>query len=132
VVVCITSHQSEGTSMQTFTRLLFAVLITLVPLSAAGHQIPCGIRTIIVEKLERAYGETQRSIGNVGNAITEVWASDRCVEHLGETFCHSWTILLSAPNGASCILQSGQWYQEQNPPPSAPGSPTGNEAIPPK
>lgn len=110
--------------MQPFVRLIFVVLTILVPLSATGHQLPCGTRNFIVGKLERDYQETRRGIGIVGNRLMELWASSGCVDRLGQTLCFSWTILMSSPNGTSCVLSSGEWYQKRIPPSLTPGSPS--------
>ena len=118
--------------MQGLTRLLIAALITLAPLSVASHPIPCGNRSSIVDQLERIYRETQRSVGVAGNNVVEVWASDSCVMVSGRNFCYSWTILLSNPNGVTCVLESGDAYQTKNHGPLVPGLPIKNEDTDPE
>ncbi len=113
--------------MQSLTRILLAALITLAPLSVASHPIPCGNRDQIVKKLERAYKETQRTVGVAGRNLVEVWASDGCVMVSGQNLCYSWTILISNPNGVTCVLESGDGYQMKNPEPLIPGEPIKNE-----
>ena len=118
--------------MQSLTRILLAALITFAPLSVAGHPIPCGKRNQIVEKLKRAYKETQRTVGVAGRNVVEVWASDSCVEISGQNLCYSWTILISSPNGLTCILESGDDYQTKNPEQLLPGEPIKNEDTDPE
>ena len=118
--------------MQSLTRLLLAALITLAPLSVASHPIPCGNRDFIVEKLKRVYRETQRTVGVAGINVVEVWASDGCVNVSGLNLCYSWTILISNPNGRTCVLESGNGYQTKNPEPLIPGEPIKNEDTDPE
>lgn len=64
----------------------------------------CGPRDAVVERLAEGYGETRQSIGlGANNAMVEVFASD-------ET--GSWTITVTRPNGLTCLVASGQSYEE--------------------
>ena len=62
--------------------------------------VACGIRTEVVQKLSDQFGETQRDIGLVPErgVILELFASGD-----GQT----WTIMLSFPDGKSCLFASG-------------------------
>ncbi len=61
---------------------------------------PCGIRAEVVEKLANEFGETQREIGLVPerDVVMELFASGD-----GQT----WTLMLSFPDGKSCLFASG-------------------------
>ncbi|QFT58979.1 hypothetical protein FIU94_09085 [Sulfitobacter sp. THAF37] len=64
----------------------------------------CGPRDIVVARLAEGYGETRQSIGlGANNAVVEVFASD-------ET--GSWTITVTVPGGMTCLVASGQAYEE--------------------
>lgn len=64
---------------------------------------PCGPRKALTKKLEQSYGETRQSIGLTGgNAVFEVWVSDKT---------GSWTMLLTRPDGTSCVLAVGEDWQ---------------------
>ena len=72
--------------------------------AAAQSQRNCGPRDAVVERLASGYGETRQSVGiGSNNAMVEVFASD-------ET--GSWTILVTMPTGVSCLVASGQSFEE--------------------
>jgi hypothetical protein len=62
--------------------------------------VPCRTRSEVVEKLADHFGETQREIGLVPErgVVLELFASGD-----GQT----WTIMLSFPDGNSCLFASG-------------------------
>lgn len=64
----------------------------------------CAPRAVAVESLEDRYGEQQQSRGmrGDGRAIVETWANL-------ET--GSWTLLVTRPDGVSCVVASGQAFQ---------------------
>jgi hypothetical protein len=64
----------------------------------------CGPRSQIVERLAQGYGETRQSIGvGANNTVVEVFASD-------ET--GSWTITATSTSGVTCLVASGQAFEE--------------------
>ena len=64
----------------------------------------CGPRDVVVQRLAEGYGETRQSIGlGARGAVVEVFASDAS---------GSWTITVTYPNGATCLVASGQAYEE--------------------
>jgi hypothetical protein len=69
---------------------------------AAAGAPQCGEREAIVAQLVDRYGETQRSVGLQTAGIVEIYANS----HSG-----SWTILLTTPQGLSCLLASGHAWQ---------------------
>lgn len=85
----------------TMTAALF--LATTTDLSAQTRN-NCAPREAVVERLSEGYGETRQSIGlGANNAMVEVFASD-------ET--GSWTITVTAPGGLTCLVASGQSFEE--------------------
>ncbi len=82
-------------------RTLSAVLLTVaftVP-AAAQSQMACADRAVVTERLTKNYGETF-SGGGLRNSesIFEVWASDES---------GTWTIIMTMPNGQSCVMAAG-------------------------
>ena len=66
-------------------------------------QALCGKRAEIVQQLGKKYGETRRSLGlSQGRGVVELFAS----EETG-----SWTILLTSPQGTSCMMAAGEAFQ---------------------
>ncbi|MEP2531796.1 hypothetical protein [Shimia sp.] len=64
----------------------------------------CGPRDAVVQRLGETYGETRQSVGlGAQGAVVEVFASDTS---------GSWTITVTFPNGATCLVASGQAYEE--------------------
>ncbi|WP_420862693.1 hypothetical protein [Algirhabdus cladophorae] len=71
---------------------------------AYGQQRNCAERDAVVERLASGYGETRQSMGlGANNAVVEVFASD-------ET--GTWTITVTNPQGVTCLVASGQHFEE--------------------
>ncbi len=72
--------------------------------NAHAQQANCAERAVVVERLQDRYGETRQSIGlGRNNAVVEVFASDST---------GTWTILVTLPNGVSCLVASGESWEE--------------------
>jgi hypothetical protein len=99
-------------------KTLFALSLGIAGYLLAAHgvmaqQAQCAERQTIVESLQDRYGETRQSIGLAQNdGIVEVFAS---------TSTGSWTILFTAPNGSTCLVASGQNYENTGTPPAPAG-----------
>jgi hypothetical protein len=64
----------------------------------------CGPRENVVDRLAQNYGETRQSIGiGPNNAVIEVFASDDT---------GTWTITVTSANGQTCLVASGQSFEE--------------------
>lgn len=64
----------------------------------------CGPRELVVTRLAEGYGETRQSMGlGANNAVIEVFASDES---------GTWTIIVTTPNGMTCLVASGQAFEE--------------------
>jgi hypothetical protein len=91
----------------------------LPPFSGSSHPPPpppaqsqpprtCADRATVIERLEKRFGEVRQAMGlNRSNAVIELYAS-------AET--GSWTILMTTPNGVSCLIASGELWESQTGP----------------
>ncbi len=99
-------------------RLMIASLISAAvsagiasPTLAQGAS--CADRNLIVERLAKKYGETRQSAGlNQNNGMVEVFASDDT---------GTWTILVTMPNGMSCLMAAGKAWQGETASVEVPG-----------
>ncbi|SDC52548.1 hypothetical protein [Ruegeria marina] len=63
----------------------------------------CAPRDVVLKHLTEKYGEARRGIGLVQQgSVMEVFASD-------ET--RTWTIVVTLPNGMTCLVASGEAYE---------------------
>jgi len=80
-------------------------LALLLTASSAAAEIPCNNRDKILDWLGDRYKEAPVAAGiNSKGALLEVLTSED-----GTT----WTILLTSPNGTSCIVETGQAWQSK-------------------
>ena len=90
----------------TFKALCAGLGLIAVTASAASAQSTrnCAPRDTVVERLASKYGESRQSMGlGANNAVVEVFASDES---------GTWTITVTAPNGLTCLVASGQAFEE--------------------
>jgi hypothetical protein len=91
------------------TRDIIAASLGLGALLAATgpafSQAPiCAMRQNVLDRLATAYGETRQSIGlGENNQVVEVFAS---------TETGTWTITVTNPNGLTCLVASGQAFED--------------------
>jgi hypothetical protein len=87
--------------------LVTLALLALTP-TAEAQSRACAERATVVERLEARFGEVRQAMGlNRANSVVEVYAS-------AET--GTWTILVTTPNGVSCLIASGDlWEAESGP-----------------
>jgi hypothetical protein len=85
------------------TAFLSALLIAWGALSSAAEaQSLCGQRDEMVAGLEKRYAETPVSMGLASNgAVVEVFASES----------GTWTIIMTHPNGLSCLVVAGEGWE---------------------
>lgn len=75
---------------------------------AAGHAFsqtprPCAERAQVIERLASGYGEARHAIGlAANNHVMELYAS----EETG-----SWTVVMTTPEGVTCLVAAGQSYE---------------------
>ena len=71
--------------------------------AVAADGPPCGPRKALTKKLEQAYGETRQGVGLTGGQVLfEVWTSEK----------GTWTLLLTRPDGKSCVMAVGEDWQD--------------------
>lgn len=88
-------------------RTLFTLSLGLAGMilaTQAGYAAPqCAKRTMVLDQLGQKYGETRRGMGvAANNTVMEMFASDTS---------GSWTIIVTLPDGMSCLVASGQGYE---------------------
>lgn len=83
---------------------LALILGSVVP-AGAQTSVPCGKRQVIVDELDRGYGEKPVAIGLSGDGLViEIFASD------SGTF----TILVTRPGGPSCVVAAGEGWESRS------------------
>ena len=88
--------------MNVLTRAVIASLLLSAP--AAAQQGNCATHQEIVVRLAESYGETMQGIGLAQNgAMLELYASI-------ET--GTWTITVTLPSGPTCMVASGESWQQ--------------------
>ena len=87
------------------TLILIIGLVLLAP--AALAQPVCGLHQSISDSLKKSYTEAPVSMGlTVSGGIIEVFASKE----------GTWTMVITQPNGTSCLIAVGQnWENLPNP-----------------
>lgn len=86
----------------------FVAAAFLAPLAANAQGQNCGNRDLVVERLTTKYGESRQSIGMAPKGrVVEVYASH-------ET--GTWTITITMPNGVTCLVASGQSFENLDEP----------------
>jgi len=79
-------------------------ILTITLTANAAHAANCAERDKVVSKLTSGYGETFAGGGMQNeNRIYEVWFS----EDKG-----TWTILMTRPDGSTCVMASGTHWRE--------------------
>jgi hypothetical protein len=101
-------------------QMFFALSLGFAGMILASHAAfsqgtQCAPRETVRASLQEKYGETRRSLGLAGQgAVMEVYAADAT---------GTWTILMTLPNGTSCLIASGQGYEAVTESLPAPGDP---------
>ena len=104
--------------MNAFTLLVRAGTMLAVlagtPKAEAEEARPCAERAKVVERLAERFGETLRSVGlHRDDAVVEVYSSEAT---------GTWTILMTRPDGITCLLAAGQRWEQDARPLAHPGS----------
>ncbi len=79
--------------------LTCVALVGCQPAFAQG--IKCAPRDKVVSRLAEKFGETQLGAGLSAGGVVELWASK----------AGGWTLLLSLPDGRSCLMSGGEAWQ---------------------
>ena len=92
--------------------LTTCVFLTACVAPSYAQNRNCGTRENIIERLVEKYGEELFGAGLTHTrGLLEVYVSP-------ET--GTWTILMSFPNGQSCLLQAGEYWEEGTSPTTKP------------
>ena len=84
-------------------KLAAFALALLLPSIAMAQGQNCSDRDRVIERLASKYGESRQSIGMAPKGrVIEVYAS---------TETGTWTITVTMPNGVTCLVASGQAYE---------------------
>lgn len=89
---------------RTLTATCIATALTATTLTTTAQaQAACAARDQVISRLETKYGESRQSIGLApNNGVFEVYAS-------AET--GTWTIVMTQPNGVTCLVASGSAFE---------------------
>lgn len=89
----------------TFYATLIGAALMLFSLPAHAQGASCAPRDIVIERLSNLFGETRRGLGlGTQNRVLEVFAS---------TETGSWTIAVTHPDGRTCLIASGQHWEDR-------------------
>jgi len=86
--------------------------LALTSTSAAAQQA-CAARQSVIKRLADSYGESRQSIG--------IGPKGRVVEVYASTETGTWTITLTMPNGVTCLIASGQSFENLSEAPAPKG-----------
>jgi len=89
--------------------LAVAVLIRIGIATQGKAQQNCGPMENVFAALSQKYGEQPLSQGQTPQALFQFWAN---------TATRSWTIVAVLPNGAACLVASGENYETIAPVPN--------------
>ncbi len=90
--------------------LAFGMAATAPPVLAATNSATCAMRKDVVQKLQSRYSE-ELTVGGLqksrdSQTVLEIWASART---------GTFTVLITKPNGVSCIVAAGtDFFQAQH------------------
>ncbi len=89
-----------------FMTFVGALAVTIAahaqPVEAQTYAAPCGARDDLANKLKQRYDEMPSALGIASNGrLVEVFTSPN----------GTWTIVLTRPDGVSCLLAVGQDWQ---------------------
>ncbi|NBE06526.1 hypothetical protein [Paragemmobacter ruber] len=91
-----------------------AFLVALLLAASPAAALQCGSRDTVTITLAERYGEVRQALGLAQNGVVmELYAAQS----------GSWTIIITRPDGMTCLLAAGEDFQPtpQTPPP--PGDP---------
>jgi hypothetical protein len=92
--------------MKRFIFAMFAASFTAsLAMPAAGEEDVCGKRDDIVSRLESGYQEFNSAMGmSTNGSLIELFTSDK----------GTWTLMLTQPDGVSCLIAAGQNWESFN------------------
>ena len=91
--------------------LAAGVILAALPAVAQQMSMMCLARADVVARLAETYGEVQQFMA-LSNGPGDM------VEMFGNPETGSWTLLLTSPQGVSCLMAAGAMWEAVTPPPS--------------
>lgn len=90
-------------ALRVFGASAVALGLLLAAKAATAEQVPCSTHTNIIEQLERRHSEVPVSLGlSTAGKLVQVFSTAD-----GAT----WTIVLTQPDGTSCVVAAGEHWQ---------------------
>jgi hypothetical protein len=120
VLVGLIGQEVEMQATRYLRRLGLALLalcfaLTLAPAQASAQAVACGPHAKVVDRLFDRYNEKRIALAlTSGGQLLEILVSPK----------GSWTIIITQPNGPSCLVSSGDNWQSILPLPGAEGPST--------
>lgn len=100
--VQVKSH--ELTRIKVIGAAVMLIALSTIPVAAETGSPPCAPRPELLKQLSKRFNEAPVALGLAKNgSVIEVLTSDD-----GET----WTIMISQPNGSSCLVAVGEGWEE--------------------
>ncbi|CAH2408305.1 hypothetical protein [Mesorhizobium escarrei] len=94
----------ELTPIKATSAAVMLVAMSTIPVAAATQSPLCGSRPELLKQLSKRFNEAPSALGLAKDgSIIEVLTSDD-----GST----WTIMISQPNGSSCLVAVGEGWEE--------------------
>lgn len=88
--------------LKTFLKMLTVMSAAALVISPAFAQSACGERAPFVQQLEKVHHETPQAMGlSSDGGVFEVFASP----------AGTWTILVTYPNGVTCVVAAGEAWE---------------------
>ena len=98
-------HWRTNRKGQMMLKILHALLALVLFAGGGQAQTQCASRDQVIATLTDRYGESRQAIGLAANTtVMELFASE----------AGSWTITITLPNGAVCLLASGENFETLN------------------
>jgi hypothetical protein len=94
--------------MKAKTAILTSFLALGMASTVAAQGQNCGARTAVIERLAERYGESRQSIGMAPQG--------RVVEVFASLETGTWTITVTMPDGMTCLVASGQSFENLDEP----------------
>ena len=86
-----------------FVKTAFAAALGIVISTSAMAQTMCNKRDVFLDSLKKGYSEAPAAMGLVSNgSVLEVLTSKK----------GTWTIIVTMPNGTSCVVASGDAWED--------------------
>ena len=84
-------------------KFIIALLVLVFSSSSSIATTLCATHDVIISHLEKRYKESPIAVGVADNGhLVEIFASEKGA---------SWTLILTSPNGTSCLFAAGNNWQ---------------------